>query len=1039
LPESNKGFEKNTEASSVDWAEKLKASMKEAAGDLKESPAESVDDDLAALLRAQLGKSCVASTPASSLDTSEFETNSSFPEMDEEIEEDIEEYPDEDPIEDDIEEYPDEDPIEDDIEEYPDEDSIEEDIEEYPDEDSIEEDIEEYPDEDSVEDDIEEYPDEDPIEDDIEEYCDNDFSEESNYEDVDPNFFENASYDAAVEADVTDGLFLEQPIEDSVSDIPIPVSTVRQEAEYRQPTANAMTDDCFNRAPAKTGQGRSKLREIALENQQLLSESRKISDQRDETNESSFANMNSQAHAGDQNRSGGMVRSHERNGSDSPQICDPLQLSLDDISPTVVRSQNTKNEAHVTSLDYLDEETRGTSKYEDTVAEKRADIAELEDTDLYIRLGYEDSLRRVDEQMRMEKLRSDASDVSKPCSSNEQATVRAKSEYSGRRDTDRIERKYVHTHCKNLLRTILATLGALLALAYEILTPIMPLPDTTLLSNSIYYVPVGLLWMILICLPFLSRIGRGLKGLLDFEPTRYTVPALALLTTAAHGILLIAFGRYQGMPLFFGASLLILAVAALSEYFVSEGEHYAFSVASSGKTAYVLTDENTPAASALQQAHPRVGKEHSALRRSRKKQVFTVVRTGRLSDYFARTQRYNPYMGLLNYFIPLALLAAIACAGTEIVLGGDLLTDGLRVFVFVYLLGLPSAYLLAMNLPLFNVNRHLRKKGAAVIGTAAPLTYAGKQDAHLIFSDGDALKALYRKDITLRGDEDSEEYRRMADVVFRFLNTPLATDPLLREASLDNYRIEIAEAIEQYMRLYLVDTERGDATEIMMGSHSALTRRGIRLPKINMEQKYKKSKGSHVLYLAFNRNFRLAYAVEYRVGRTFARTVASLNHMGYRVSISSFDPLVNPDIEGISRLRKKSPLNILRPSVYEPIHKSRSSGLIATGRSLDILYPLNGCRAMLRAYRRSHLFSWLALLATIGIAIATVCFGESRLQISAGVALGQLLQVFAVTWLCKSSTNTKILDRDVQTASSAKELGDDVGATSATEKRTNAD
>ena len=251
MPESNKGFEKNTEASSVDWAEKLKASMKEAAGDLKESPAESVDDDLAALLRAQLGKSCVASTPASSLDTSEFETNSSFPEMDEEIEEDIEEYPDEDPIEDDIEEY-----------------------------------------------------------------CDNDFSEESNYEDVDPNFFENASYDAAVEADVTDGLFLEQPIEDSVSDIPIPVSTVRQEAEYRQPTANAMTDDCFNRAPAKTGQGRSKLREIALENQQLLSESRKISDQRDETNESSFANMNSQAHAGDQNRSGGMVRSHERNGSD---------------------------------------------------------------------------------------------------------------------------------------------------------------------------------------------------------------------------------------------------------------------------------------------------------------------------------------------------------------------------------------------------------------------------------------------------------------------------------------------------------------------------------------------------------------------------------------------------------------------------------------------------------------------------------------------------------------------------------------------------
>jgi hypothetical protein len=40
--------------------------------------------------------------------------------------------------------------------------------------------------------------------------------------------------------------------------------------------------------------------------------------------------------------------------------------------------------------------------------------------------------------------------------------------------------------------------------------------------------------------------------------------------------------------------------------------------------------------------------------------VLTAVRTGRVSDYFARTCRYNPYMGRLNYLLPVALLSAIA-------------------------------------------------------------------------------------------------------------------------------------------------------------------------------------------------------------------------------------------------------------------------------------------------------------------------------------------------------------------------------------------
>ena len=77
--------EQNKNTSAVDWAEKLKASMENTSAEPETtaSPAE-VEDDLAALLRAQLGLSRESSTYADELDTSEFEE-----EYEEEPEEDV--------------------------------------------------------------------------------------------------------------------------------------------------------------------------------------------------------------------------------------------------------------------------------------------------------------------------------------------------------------------------------------------------------------------------------------------------------------------------------------------------------------------------------------------------------------------------------------------------------------------------------------------------------------------------------------------------------------------------------------------------------------------------------------------------------------------------------------------------------------------------------------------------------------------------------------------------------------------------------------
>ena len=92
--------EQNQNSSAVDWAEKLKASMEDTT---EEAPAPRLgeDDDLAALLRAQLARQNEASAYAFELDTEGFEEESAedyAEEIDDDLApwEDTEEEPEED-------------------------------------------------------------------------------------------------------------------------------------------------------------------------------------------------------------------------------------------------------------------------------------------------------------------------------------------------------------------------------------------------------------------------------------------------------------------------------------------------------------------------------------------------------------------------------------------------------------------------------------------------------------------------------------------------------------------------------------------------------------------------------------------------------------------------------------------------------------------------------------------------------------------------------------------------------------------------------
>ena len=771
---------------------------------------------------------------------------------------------------------------------------------------------------------------------------------------------------------------------------------------YRRPGAERLTDDRLNGLASSDWVGGSRLKAISDENAKLLEEDA-LAIGGDPSLDGDSAVIRGKE-AFDSVLSAEVHREHEAGGASASirhrakQIHDPLQLGLDDISPTFKGKMKRDT---CTGFEASDPDEAVEMQDYPYVRTQTEPEEALQDMDLCLNLGYEEAMRHSDEQAQIELLRTRQHENRETRQTGEVCSVGFKREYRGREDTPAVEKAYIKARKWNFFRLLYAAVFGFAAVVYDLLPILIPMDSEFEIPHISLYAPVGLLWIFLACLPFLSRLAKGIKSLLDFEPTRYTVSATAMLIALLHGGVACLVGDPYRLPLFGGAALAMLIFASLAEYLVTEGEHYAFAMVSSGKLAHVLTSESTPSASALRRKLSRQTEDGHSTLSPDEQSVLTVVRSRRVADYFARTRRYNPYMGRLNYMLPVALLCAIVCAGLALIMGGGVWTEGVQVFTATYLAGIPAAYIIALTLPLFRVNGILENKGAAVIGTAAPIEYAGKKTAHVIFADGHALKALYRKDVTLRGDEDSADSRRTADVIFRLLDTPLAVEPTLQNRSLDGYRIDIAEIRDEYVRLYLIDEEIQRTVEVILGSHEALTHQGIRLPKISMEQRYKKSEGSHVLYVAFNRSFHLAYAVEYRVGRTFAKTAMILSDMGYRVSLASFDPLVDVEMEGIKRLRRRAPIEVLRPAEFEPIRDVCSSGLIVTGRSLDILQPLIACRKMKRTYKRAHLFSWLGLLASVCLSALAVSLG-GILWLSSGIlTLWQLLgmgSMFAISY-----------------------------------------
>jgi hypothetical protein len=148
----------------------------------------------------------------------------------------------------------------------------------------------------------------------------------------------------------------------------------------------------------------------------------------------------------------------------------------------------------------------------------------------------------------------------------------------------------------------------------------------------------------------------------------------------------------------------------------------------------------------------------------------------------------------------------------------------------------------------------------------------------------------------------------------------------------------------------------------------------------------------------------------------------SLAALGHGVSLASFDPLLDPDMKDLLRLRSHAAVDVLHPITHENVKCSRSSGLLATGRSMDLLYPLAACHCMKKTYRLAHLLCWLAMPVSLCVTLVAVLISREWILSSAYVALWQMLSATLAAGFCMGMICPKNLFFNVDSSSTEESI-----------------
>lgn len=525
-----------------------------------------------------------------------------------------------------------------------------------------------------------------------------------------------------------------------------------------------------------------------------------------------------------------------------------------------------------------------------------------DDLSLLFELGYDGELANLVGSENLKKLKSEDLRKKNLAASSDYPTAlgyRGR-EYTDRQDNSGVLAAYIRDRKFLIARLILTALATLCLLFIDV--PALRGARLTQISQNLpLLLPiVGMLLLISTAALSAKQILAGVKSLLEFTPTPYSVGGVLIVSTLIYNILAMLLPSVN-LPVNLAVALVILAIA-FCDVFRLWGELRVFRLLSQEGEKHVLE------AISLRKKKMKYGdKTVKILNDDIGEHFYRVAKARNITGFFRRfntegkASRAFSWMLLAATAIPLLLSLAVAAYTLSF-------SASVNAFIACLILGAPVSAVFGVFYPLFHANRILTRHQCALIGSESAEEYSLPKT--LVMKDGEVFHTEKCTEIALDESGDFQNDIKLASALFRTVGSTLEHLGQASESTKSS-SVSLLRILENGVEATV------NEHHLLAGDASFLKRYGIRVPKESSDRTMRRTENVSVMYVAIDGTLKLSYEIDYTEKFTFEKTAEALAESKTSVAIHSYDPNLNAAFVQKLCNKKEEPLRVIKPGRYE--------------------------------------------------------------------------------------------------------------------------
>lgn len=529
---------------------------------------------------------------------------------------------------------------------------------------------------------------------------------------------------------------------------------------------------------------------------------------------------------------------------------------------------------------------------------------------------------------------------------------------------------------KAVLTGILAIPLAIMNLFPALVENILP---SLSMINPFNYATANLSILLIIAIININIVFKGLVGLFTVKPTGSTLASLSVITSIIHCVFVML--EPDSISNMYGI------VAALAVIFVLIGKHiyyrnvyknFEILAFNAPKTACVNSDGGHSLKELYNEAHKAVSCRPVSL----------------LTHFLTNSFDYNFADRLANYSVFAAIVIALAVCGYSIITNKAI--DIFTVISAAFAILCPFCFDMSYSMPINTSSNKIRKTGSAVVSYTTAKEFADTTE--LIMCDSDLFRPenIAVHSMKINGNEKINDVIINCASLIKASNSPVSGAFL---NILDNKSSMLMPVTDFDWTPNKGYSGNINGTKYFIGSSQYLADCGIKLPTIDLEEKYKRI-GRQVVMFADSRKLLAVFSISYNKDEVIYNNLHKVSLDSTKILVLTKDCNITSELLTNIYEMNENTFAIASKEEFERIYHNEKpmekapAGIYSITGSGGVTTALANCKRLMSTVKVSVVFRTVALAACVALLIfACVTNNTETLLTAKNIILFHLLWI----------------------------------------------